>query len=159
MSISHLSLRDFVHTSFDDFADLIDAILSHEFVPMHSALVLVLGFLAVAEGERRMWVFPACIHTPKTSLPLPFAPFFGSYRPFCSAVPSRLCRFPLLLACSFACISSRERRGASVQETDGPFTITTIITFLGIWGKGRLSRTPSRYKRSAEPSLPPLPPP
>ena len=158
MSISHLSLRDFAHTSFDDFADLIDAILSHEFVPMHSALVLVLGFLAVAEGECRMWVFPACIHTPKTSLPLPFAPFFGSYRPFCSAVPSRLCRFPLLLACSFACISIKERWGAQSMRLR-PLYHHHYHHLFGDMGKGRLSRTPSRYKRSAEPSLPPLPPP
>ena len=112
MSISHLSLRDFAHTSFDDFANLIDANLSHQFVPMHFALVLGLGFLAVAEGECWMWVCPARIHTPK---PLAFTPC-----PLSLVLSTfsrlRLRGFAALLlflpACTYACISHKRRDGA-----------------------------------------------
>ena len=86
------------HISFDDFANLIEAILSHEYVTMHFALVLGLGFLAVAEGECWMWVCPARIHTPK---PLAFTPCplcLVSSTILCSATPSRLCRSSVAFA-------------------------------------------------------------
>ena len=73
-----VSLLDFAvcWVELDDFANLlIDAVLSHELVLRHFALLLGFRvFLSVAEGECWMWVCPACIHTPKTPLclyPLP----------------------------------------------------------------------------------------
>ena len=107
MSILHLSLRDFAHTSFDDFANLLmDAVLSHQFVPRHFALVLGFRVLSVAEGECRMWVFPTCIHTPKTSWPLPLAPcLFVGLIDLLSASPSRLCRS--FAALQYECISNK----------------------------------------------------
>ena len=118
---------------------------------MHFALVLGLGFLSVTEGECWMWVCPACIHTPKTSLPLPLAPS-------CLGVIDPLSRLRLQGLCRllFACIAHvmRSENGARDPRGHGPFTITTII----FSGYGQETAVPGD-SRSPEPSLPPYPPP
>ena len=108
-------------------------------MPRHFALVLGLGFLAVAEGECWMWVCPACVHTPKTSWPLPFAPFLSlvlsticlgfGYKAF--AAPCYLLHAHVKLRSdTWGAWSMRPRPPSSSQPS--------------FWevGKGRLTRTP-----------------
>ena len=144
--IDCVSLRDFAGcwVELDDFANLIDAIPSHEFVPMHFALVLGLGFLAVAEGECWMWVCPARIHTPKT-LAFTLCPLLWVLSTILLG-----CAFEALplssVACMQLCMHKYKRKmGRSVHETEAPLPSSQLFS-----GFGQGTAVPHSFPRHAE---------
>ena len=99
-----------------------------------------------------MWVCPARIHTPKPLCLYPLPPFFG----LIDHLGFGLRPLPLLLLRALHHVRQRrEIWGASVQGTDGPFTIIIAI-FLGI---GQGTAAPGDYPSPGHLSrlCPPIP--
>ena len=110
---------------------------------------------------RRIWcasiVGMPCPHPhPKTSCLYPLPPFFGLIDHF-ARLRLRGFAAPSSVACMQLCMHKYKRKmGRSVHETEAPLPSSQSPVFWGM-GKGRLSRTPSRYMRSAGRPCPPFP--
>ena len=99
-----------------------------------------------------------CLHPhPKILLPLPFAPFFGSYRPFLlSAMPSRLCRF--FAALQYAHVRLRsDSWGAQSMRLRPLYNHHYYHLLFGEMGKGRPCPVATLHNSHQSRLCPPIP--